>query len=327
MAGAPNPQDPFYTMPVHANRKDSLPPSMKEPLSDRIRVAASQYFIRPIERFEQFADQVASIVATAASYHCRLLVLPEYFTLQLISLSDSRRPIDVLVREVASYVPRFVELMGGLCKEHGIYVVAGSIPVIDDTSGDLFNDSFVFAPSGLYGTQGKLHMTRFEKEDWHVKSRDRLRVFETDFGKVAIAICYDVEFPELVRAAAHHGAHVLAVPSATDERQGFLRVRYCAQARTIENQMYVIHTGTVGGLPRVPDVSMNYGQAAILTPSDFSFARDGVLAEGTVNQEDMIVGELNMRTIDDSRSFGTVLPLNDSRRTRELVQRVDEMRL
>lgn len=309
-----------------AARIDS-PSSMKQPLSDRIRVAASQYYIRPIEKFEQFADQVASVVATAASYHCRLLVLPEYFSLQLISLSDVRQPIDALVREVAAYVPRFVDMMSKLCKEHDIYVVAGTIPVLDNTSGKVFNDSFVFAPSGGHGIQGKLHMTRFESEDWRVSSRDRLHVFEMDFGKVALAICYDVEFPELVRAAAHHGAHVLAVPSNTDERQGFLRVRYCAQARAIENQMYVIHTGTVGGLPRVPDVSMNYGQAAILTPSDFAFARDGVLAEGTVNQEDMIVGELNMRTIDDSRSFGTVLPLNDSRRTRELVERVDEMAL
>lgn len=300
---------------------------MKEPLHERIRVAASQYFIRPIGRFEQFADQVAATVETAASYRCRLLVLPEYFTLQLISLGDIKRPIDVLVRDVAEYVPRFVDLMSDLCKEHGIYVVAGTIPVIDAEGGDVFNDCFVFAPSGKHGVQGKLHMTRFEKEEWLVSSRDRLHVFETDFGKIAVAICYDVEFPELVRAAAHEGAHVLAVPSNTDERQGFLRVRYCAQARTIENQMYVIHTGTVGALPRVPDVSMNYGQASILTPSDFAFARDGVLAQGTLNQEDMIIGELDMRTIDDSRSFGTVLPLNDSRRTRELVNRVDVVSL
>ena len=300
---------------------------MKEPLSDRIRVAASQYFIRPIGRFEQFADQVSSVVATAAEYKCRLLVLPEYFTVQLISLSDIKRPINVMIRDVAAYLPRFIELMTDLSKEHGIYVVAGTIPVVDDQTGGVHNDSYLFSPSGRHGVQGKLHMTRVESEDWHVEARNRLRVFETDFGKIAIAICYDVEFPELVRAAAHRGAQMLIVPSNTDERQGFLRVRYCAHARTIENQMYVIHTGTVGGLPRVPDVSMNYGQAAILTPSDFAFARDGILALGSLNLEDMIVGELNMRTIDDSRSFGTVLPLNDSRRTRELIAQVDEIAL
>ncbi len=298
---------------------------MKEPLGDRLRVAASQYFIRPIERFEQFADQVESAVMTSASYRCRLLVLPEYFTAQLISLTDIKRPIHELIRELASFLPRFVELMARLAKEHDIYVVAGTIPVLDEDTGKVHNDSYLFSPKGDHAIQGKLHMTRFEREDWYVAARNRLRVFETDFGKIAIAICYDVEFPELVRAAAHKGAAILAVPSYTDDRQGFIRVRYCAQARTIENHMYVIHTGTVGSLPRVPDVSMSYGQAAILTPSDFSFARDGILALGTLNQEDLIVGELDMRTIEQSRSFGTVLPLNDSHHTKELIKDIDEV--
>ena len=298
---------------------------MKEPLGDRLRVAASQYFIRPIERFEQFADQVESAVVTAATYRCRLLVLPEYFTAQLISLMEYRRPIHELIRGLASFLPRFVELMSQLARTHGIYIVAGSIPVVDDRTDQVHNDSYMFSPSGEYAVQGKLHMTRFEKEDWCVAARNRLKVFETDFGKIAIAICYDVEFPELVRAAAHKGAAILAVPSYTDDRQGFLRVRYCAHARTIENQMYVIHTGAVGSLPRVPDVSMSYGQAAILTPSDFAFARDGILALGTLNQEDMIVGELDMRTIEQSRSFGTVLPLHDSQHTKELIKDIEEV--
>lgn len=298
---------------------------MKELLGDRLRVAASQYFIRPIERFEQFADQVESAVSTAASYKCRLLVLPEYFTAQLISLTDIKRPMHDLIRDLSSFVPRFVDLMTRLAIGHDIYVVAGSIPVLDEATGKVHNDSYLFSPKGDHGIQGKLHMTRFEKEDWFVEARNRLRVFETDFGKIAIAICYDVEFPELVRAAAHRGAAILAVPSYTDDRQGFLRVRYCAHARTIENQMYVIHTGTVGSLPRVPDVSMSYGQAAILTPSDFSFARDGILALGTVNQEDLIIGELDMRRIEQSRTFGTVLPLNDSHHTNELVRDMDEV--
>jgi predicted amidohydrolase len=142
-----------------------------------------------------------------------------------------------------------------------------------------------------------------------------LNVFETSFGRLAVAVCYDVEFPELVRAAARLGAHILAVPSCTDDRQGFLRVRYCAQARAIENHMYVVHASTVGSLPMVPAVSLNYGQSAILTPSDFAFARDGILAEGIPNQETMIVAELNLETIAEVREGGTVLPLIDSQST------------
>jgi hypothetical protein len=87
--------------------------------------------------------------------------------------------------------------------------------------------------------------------------------------------------------------------------------------------MYVIHSGTVGSLPMVPAVSLNYGQASILTPSDFPFSRDGIMAEGNANQEMMVIGELNMSTILDTRTTGTVLPLLDSERSREIAARVE----
>src|SRR5690606_28752202 len=163
--------------------------------------------------------------------------------------------------------------------------------------------------------------------EWDVWARSSLRVFETSFGRLAVAICYDVEFPEIVRAAARHDAHILCVPSCTDDRQGFFRVRYCAHARAIENHMYVIQAHTVGSLPMVPAVSLNYGQAAILTPSDFAFARDGILAEGVPNQEQMVIAELNLSTISESRSTGTVLPLNDSKRSSEIAREVEVIAL
>ncbi len=132
-----------------------------------------------------------------------------------------------------------------------------------------------------------------------------------------------MEFPEIARTAARAGATVLIVPSCTDDRQGFLRVRYCAHARAIENQMFVIQSSTVGSLPMVPAVSLNYGQASILTPSDFAFSRDGILAEGIPNQETMVIGELNLKLIAEQRASGTVLPLLDSQKTSQLLADVD----
>jgi predicted amidohydrolase len=193
--------------------------------------------------------------------------------------------------------------------------------------GTVENHAFFFGPNGEHGVQPKLHLTRFESEDWKMSPGAVFRVFDTEFGRVAIAVCYDVEFPEIARAAARCGVHLLLVPSCTDDRQGFLRVRYCAHARAIENQIYVIVAHTVGSLPMVPAVSLNYGQAVILTPSDFAFARDGILAEGNANQEMMVIGDLNMDTILDSRTSGTVLPLEDSRRTAALVASVEEVKL
>ena len=288
----------------------------------RVRVASCQYFIRPVARFEEFEAQVEGLVDTASDYGCRLLVFPEYFTCQLLTTLEKRDvPFDRQVRHLAKLEGRIVEMFQRLAKKSGMYIVGGTLPAVDPPDEEtLYNECYVYAPSGEWEVQGKLHMTRFEKEEWHVSPHTSLRVFETDFGRIAVNICYDVEFPELARAAALRGADILVVPSCTDDRQGFLRVRYCAQARAIENQMYVIHSGTVGSLPMIPAVSLNYGQASILTPSDFGFGRDGVLAEGMANLEQMILGELDMDLLRRSRDEGTVLPLTDARTMKQINQ-------
>lgn len=289
---------------------------------NRVRIASLQYFIRPVGRFEEFADQVSGLIGTAADYRCQMVVFPEYFTSQLLTLGDVRRPIEQQVRELPAFVDRYVELLSTLARKHDFYIVGGTI-LTTDSSGRIFNECYVFGPSGEHVVQGKLHMTRFESEEWKVSPRDSIRIVETRFGRIGVTICYDVEFPEVARAFARQDVRVLIVPSCTDDRQGFLRVRYCAQARAIENQIYVVHSSTVGSLPTVPAVSLNYGQASILTPSDFAFARDGILAEGIPNQETMVIGELDMTTLDASRTVGTVLPLHDSLRTQELVSRTE----
>ncbi len=292
-------------------------------MKERIRVASVQYLIRPVTTFNQFREQVEGLVNTAADYKCRLVVFPEYFCTQLLTLNNVNRNISEQIRDLASQRDQIVEMMQTLAKNKQIYIAAGTVPSFSEDGAKIHNDCYFFSPAGKFDYQGKLHMTRFEKEEWFVSSRNSLKVFETDFGKVGINICYDVEFPELSRALALQGVNVLIVPSCTDDRQGFLRVRYCAQARAIENQLYVIHSGTVGSLPMVPAISLNYGQAAILTPSDFQFSRDGILAEGIPNQETMVIGELNLRTIEDARTNGTVLPLRDSVLTKDLMKSME----
>ncbi len=296
-------------------------------MSERIRIASLQYFVRPVRAFSDFRAQVEALLETAVDYNCQLVVFPEYFTVQLLTLGNVRRPIEEQIRDLASQRENYVSLFSELAKKFKVYVVGGTIPVIEDSAPHVYNECHFFGPSGDFGVQGKLHMTRFENEEWKITPRTQLRLFETSYGRVAVAICYDVEFPEIARAAARQEAHILVVPSCTDDRQGFLRVRYCAHARAIENQMYVIQSHTVGSLPMVPAVHLNYGQAAILTPSDFPFARDGILAEGNVNQEMMVIGELNLETITHSRVTGTVLPLEDSRRTARLVETLELLTL
>ncbi len=294
---------------------------------NRIRVGSLQYYIRPVKSFSEFALQVESLVETAVDYKVKLLVFPEYFTTQLLTLGNNKRPIAEQIRDLAEQEGQIVNLIADLSKKNKLIIVGGTLPGFSDDKSSILNKCYVFSPDGSQNLQAKLHMTRFEKEEWLVSPGTRLRLFECDFGKFAVAICYDVEFPEIARAAARLGAHFLVVPSCTDDRQGYLRVRYCAQARAIENQMYVIHSPTVGSIPTVPAVSLNYGQAAIYTPSDYAFSRDGLLAEGAVNQESMIIGEINLSLIEETRKHGTVLPLRDSQSTDELLKVVDHVKL
>jgi predicted amidohydrolase len=294
---------------------------------DRVRVAALQYYIRPVERFEQFADQVESLVWTAKDYKADLMVFPEYFSTQLLTLGNTRRPIQDQIQDLAAQAPAIDRLFADLAERSGMYIVGGTVPEMDDDGVRVYNQSTLHGPGGVSGRQRKLHMTRFEVEEWHISAGRSLRVFDTAIGRIAINICYDVEFPELARAAARAGVTILVVPTCTDDRISYLRVRYCAQARAIENQIYVVQACTVGSLPMVPAVSLNWGQAAIMTPSDFPFARDGFLAEGVPNQESMIVGDLDVAALLESRSSGTVLPLRDSQSSAEVAANLEVVTL
>ncbi|MHB1248049.1 MAG: nitrilase-related carbon-nitrogen hydrolase [Polaromonas sp.] len=119
-------------------------------------------------------------------------------------------------------------------------------------------------------------------------------------------------FPELSRKVCEMGANIIFVPSCTDDRQGFLRVRYCCHARAIENQVYIAVTGTVGNLP-VEGLGLHYGQAAIITPSDFPFARDGIAAEGAPNMEQIVIADVDLGKLVMNRVSGTTIPLYDKR--------------
>lgn len=296
---------------------------------ERIRVGALQYNLRPVEGFQEFADQVSALVATAADYGCGLVVFPEYFTVQLLHLADIHRPIDLQVRDLARQLDRYRELMASLAEKHALYIVGGSIPARDGDDGDdeVYNECNVFGPRGDWVEQRKIHITRWEKDDWRITPGRRLRVIDTDFGRMVVTVCYDVEFPELARAAAREGATILVVPSCTDDRQGFLRVRYCAHARAIENQMYVVHAVTVGSLPQVPAVSLNYGAASILTPSDFAFSNDGILRQGNINDEMMVIGDLDLDILGRARESGSVLPLYDSQSSAEVASALEAVKL
>lgn len=287
------------------NLKEVL--EFKRPAS-RVRIAAVQYLLRPISKFEDFATQVEFFVRSAKEYRSNFLVFPEFFTMQLLSYLREPSPARA-VRRLAQLTPSYEKLFVRLAVENHLYIIAGTHPTIE--RGELFNTAYLFTPKGAIFRQKKVHLTPSEKNQYQMSRGHGFYVFHTEFGKIAILVCYDVEFPEAARVLAEAGVEILFVPSCTDERQAFCRVRYCSQARAIENQFYVAVAGTVGNLQDVPGMATNYSQALILTPSDYFFARDGIAAEGNVNQEQMIVADVDLDFLDEQRVNGTLIPLND----------------
>ena len=172
---------------------------------------------------------------------------------------------------------------------------------------------YLFRRDGTLGKQYKLHVTPTERHWWGVKGGDRVEVFDTDRGKIAIQICYDIEFPELTRIAVERGAQIVFVPFCTDERYAYLRVRYCAQARCIENHVYVVIAGSVGNLPHVEGADIHYAQSGVFTPSDIPFERDAVAAECTPNVETVIFEDLDLELLKKHRQSGSVLNWQDRR--------------
>ena len=278
------------------------------PRTSRVRIAAMQYLLRPITRFEEFATQVEFFVRSAREYRCNFVLFPEYFSMQLLSFLRDPSPARA-VRRLAQLTPEYEALFTRLAKESGLYIIGGTHPVIQ--SGELFNAAHLFTPNGQVFRQKKVHLTPTEKGSYQMSRGHGFYCYHTDYGRIGILVCYDVEFPEAARVLSEAGMQILFVPSCTDERQGYYRVRYCAQARACENQIYVAMAGTVGNLPDVPCMATHYGQAGIFTPSDYFFARDGIAAEGNVNQEQMVISDVDLDLLDEQRVNGTVIPLKD----------------
>lgn len=284
--------------------------SAKE-LSSKVRIACVQYQVRKIKSFEDFADQVEYFVETAADYSSDFVLFPEFFSVQLLSVLEPLSALEGIRRLAADYTEPFIELMSGLAKKYGVYIIGGSHPIEED--GKLYNKCLIFDTEGRYLSQPKLHITPAEQRYWGISGGNELIILPTPKAKIAVQICYDVEFPEASRYLADEGVEILFVPYCTDDRHGQLRVRYCAQARAIENQIFVATAGIIGNLPSVPAMDIHYGQAAVFTPSDFEFARDGIQAIADSNVETLLVTDIDIDDLYRSRTAGSVTPRLDRR--------------
>ncbi|MCC5792753.1 MAG: GNAT family N-acetyltransferase [Legionellaceae bacterium] len=280
---------------------------------DRVRLSSVQYMQRRVHSFAEFARHVEYFVDVVADYYADFVLFPELFTLQLLSIDNAKLSPEAAILKLTEYREPFIELMSSLAVKYNINIIGGSHPTkVKDDEG-VYNISYIFLRDGQIHEQYKIHPTPNERYWWNIRGGNELNTIMTDCGPIAVLICYDSEFPELARHAVNQGAKILFVPFCTDERQSFMRVRYCAQARAIENQCYVVMAGNVGNLPGVSNMDIQYAQSAILTPCDFPFARDGVAADTTPNVEMVFFADLSLHALENARSQGTVLNLKDRR--------------
>lgn len=296
----------------HASLLEWLNPDYRPPKRKvrKVRLACVQYHVRKVASFEDFARQVRYFVDIAGGYDSDFVLFPELFTIQLLSMLDAVSPQEGM-RQMADYFDDFVALNRQLAMKYGLTIIAGSTPQRRD--GKLYNVAPVCLPNGSVYLQPKLHVTPNERRWWGISGGHRLSAIDTPAGRIGVLICYDIEFAEAARHLADAGAEIIFVPFCTDNRQGYLRVRYCAAARCIENQVYVALAGNVGNLPDVENMDVNYGQAAVLTPSDFAFARDGVQAEADTNEETVLICDLDLDDLAEAHDGGTVRPRFDRR--------------
>lgn len=276
----------------------------------KLRVSAVQYQLHTISSFEQFAAQAEHYIRTASEYGTEFVLFPEFFTTQLMSIGDKQGNA-LTIEDLPNFTEQYEQLFTSLAAKYGMHVIGGTHVIRRE--GKLYNTAHMFYPDGRIARQDKIHITPTEVEEWNMAPGDGLEVFDTDKCRIAMLTCYDIEFPEIVRMAKAKGADVIFCPSCTDDRHGFYRVRYTSHARAVENQVYVVLTGTVGNLPTVDFMRANYGQAAIITPNDIPFPPRGILAEGEINNDMIVTADLDLDLLYEVRERGSVTTWRDRR--------------
>lgn len=275
-----------------------------------VRLGVVQRRMRAARSVEDLLGQVEFFVDSLSDYYCDFVVLPEFFSAPLMGLKPDLSSVEA-VRFLAGFTEELRAAISDMAVSYNINIVAGSMPLEDDEQ--LYNTAFMCHRDGTVEEQRKLHITPHERRDWLIQGGNAVRVFDTDAGRVGILICYDVEFPELGRILADQDMEILFVPFWTDTKNGYLRVRHTAQARAIENECYVAIAGSVGNLPRVDNVDIQYAQSAVFSPSDFYFPHDATISEAVPNTEMLLFADVDLDKVKLLHREGSVTNLRDRR--------------
>ncbi|GAA4760767.1 carbon-nitrogen hydrolase family protein [Nocardioides endophyticus] len=290
-------------------------------MSRTLTVAAAQFEVRAVDSFDAFADQARLLLDDASG--ARLVVLPELFTEALFTVDPQWRSHEIAqLTRISDYTGDYVALFSAEAARRDQWILAGSHLVATERGHE--NVAHLFGPAGEIHSHSKTHIFPAEA-DWGTAEGDELAVHEIDGVKVGIAICYEAEIPEVCTALTALGAEVLLTPSYTFTEAGFWRVRHCAAARAIENQVYVVHCPTVSHLEA--PLSPGWARASVLSPCDLAFPANGVLVESATNTQDVVSYELDLDLLHENRRTGAATTFRDRGRRKDLYTKYDHASL
>jgi predicted amidohydrolase len=270
----------------------------------KLRIAAAQYPLDILPTLGACRDKLARWVAEAVGEGAQLLVFPEYGAMEYAAPAGATVASDLAasLAAVSDALHDMDAAHAELARRHGVHILAASGPSAR-AGGRTVNAARLFSPAGKAGVQEKLITTPFER-DWGISGGTALRVFDTALGRIGVAICYDSEFPLLVRAQAEAGAEIVLVPSCTEFVSGYHRVRTAALARALENTCVSVLSPTVGDAPWSPAIDRNAGAAGVFVPADHGFSETGVLAEGTLNRPQWVHAGVDLECLRKLKSSG-----------------------
>lgn len=275
-----------------------------------VRLGLVQWQMRPYKDLEDLLQQVEFFVDAVSGYRSDFALFPEFFNAPLMA-ENNHLPVSEAIRELAKHTHDIVQKFSELSISYNINIIAGSMPEMKGNK--LYNVGYLCRRDGSIERYEKIHVTPDEEKIWGMQGGSEIKTFDTDCGKIGILICYDSEFPELSRLLADDGMDILFVPFLTDTQNGYSRVRHCAQARAIENECYVAIAGSVGNLPKVENMDIQYAQSMVFTPCDFAFPTNGIKAEATPNTEMILIADVDLSLLKELNQHGSVRNLKDRR--------------
>lgn len=275
-----------------------------------VRLGLVQWQMRQFNDMDALCEQIEYFVDAVSGYKADFALFPELFNAPLMANDNHLSEADA-IRKLAEFTLPLRDKFIEYAIAYNVNIITGSMPYIKD--GKLLNVGFLCRRDGTYESYEKIHITPNEYTHWGMVGGDSLKVFKTDAGRVGVLICYDVEFPELARLMADQKMQILFVPFLTDTQNGYSRVRNCAQARAIENECFVAIAGSVGNLPKVNNMDIQFAQSAVFTPSDFAFPTNGIKAEATPNTEMTLIVDVDLDLLKELHHFGSVKILKDRR--------------